>query len=124
MHLCAKIKTGLYLNMRPKKTRWIECSPAERCFIPQCKFTKLSKQVIIDTDEYEVLRLTHINKYSQDEIAKQMKVHRSTISRILSSAHYKVTDAIVNIKIIKVQKECCQVNVIEDSENNLFHKEN
>ncbi len=60
-------------------------------------------------DEFEVLRLAHLECYGQEEIAKQMKIHQSTISRILASAHKKVTDALVNIKAIRIEQGCCQI---------------
>jgi uncharacterized protein len=95
--------------MRPKKTRWVSCLPGERCFRPQCKDPARLKGVALSSDEFEVLRLLHLEKWGQEAVARQMKLHRSTISRILSSAHNKVTDALVNLKSIKVEKGCCQV---------------
>ncbi len=93
--------------MRPKKTRWIECDPGERCFRPQCKDSTELQGIELHLDEFEVMRLTYLEKLPQIEIAKQMKIHRSTVSRILSSANIKVTDALVNIKSINVAKGCC-----------------
>lgn len=92
--------------MRPKKTRWVTCEPGERCFRPQCKTLN---GITLDLDELEALRLAHLEGYDQAKIAKQMKIHQSTISRILASAHKKVTDALVNIKAIRVEKGCCQI---------------
>jgi len=60
-------------------------------------------------DELEVLRLSHLEEWDQSKIAKGMKIHRSTVSRILSCAHQKVTDALVNIKAIKVEGGCCEI---------------
>ena len=99
--------------MRPKKTRWITCNPGERCFRPQCKDPAKLEIVVLSLDEYEVMRLTHLEKWEQEDVAKQMKVHRSTISRILSSADQKVADALVNLKSIKVEKGCCDVTKIK-----------
>jgi len=95
--------------MRPKKTRWVTCEPGERCFRPQCKPESGLEGVILNLDEFEVLRLTHLESYDQEKIAKQMKIHQSTISRILTSAHKKVADALVNIKAIRIEQGCCQV---------------
>jgi uncharacterized protein len=95
--------------MRPKKPRWITCEPGERCFRPQCKTNNELEGVVLSLDEFEVLRLAHLNEYDQGKIARQMKIHQSTISRILTSAHKKVTDALVNIKAIKVEKGCSEV---------------
>lgn len=95
--------------MRPKKTRWVTCRPTERCFRPQCRPKDELEGVILNLDEFEVLRLTHLEGYDQDKIAKQMRIHQSTISRILTSAHRKVTDALVNIKAIRIKKGCCEI---------------
>ena len=95
--------------MRPKKTRWVTCEPGERCFRPQCKPESGLEGVILNLDEFEVLRLAHLEGYDQEKIAKQMKIHQSTVSRILNSAHKKVTDALVNIKAIKIEQGCCQI---------------
>ena len=95
--------------MRPKKTRWVSCQPGERCFRPQCKPEGGLRGVVLNLDEFEVLRLAHLEGYDQSKIARQMKIHQSTISRILTSAHKKVTDALVNIKAIKIEQGCCQI---------------
>ena len=95
--------------MRPKKTRWVTCEPGERCFRPQCRPQNELEGVILNLDEFEVLRLVHLGGYNQQKIAKQMKIHQSTISRILNSAHKKVTDALVNIKAIKIEGGCCSI---------------
>ncbi|OQA92473.1 MAG: hypothetical protein BWY26_00239 [Elusimicrobia bacterium ADurb.Bin231] len=95
--------------MRPKKTRWVSCEPGERCFRPQCKRLDELEGIKLNLDEFEVLRLAHLEGLDQKKIAKQMKIHQSTISRILTSAHRKVTDALVNIKAIKIEQGCCQI---------------
>lgn len=95
--------------MRPKKIRWVKCDPGERCFKPQCKSKAELEGIVLNLDEFEVLRLSHLEGYNQEKIAKQMKIHQSTISRILNSAHQKVTDALVNIKAIRIEQGCCRI---------------
>jgi uncharacterized protein len=95
--------------MRPKKTRWVKCEPGTRCFRPNCKSLDELEGVVLTLDEFEALRLTHLEGYEQGKIAKQMKIHQSTISRILNSAHYKVTDALVNMKAIRIETGCCRI---------------
>lgn len=95
--------------MRPKKIRWVTCQPGERCFRPQCKPQNELQGVVLSLDEFEAMRLTYLEDYDQAKIAKQMKIHQSTISRILNSAHKKVTDALVNIKAIKIEGGCCKI---------------
>ena len=94
--------------MRPKKTRWIKCKPGEKCFRPNCRSVKLLEGVTVSLDEFEAIRLSDLEGLTQKQIAKKMKVHRSTIARIIQSAHLKVADALVNIKAIKIEGGCCQ----------------
>jgi len=95
--------------MRPKKTRWIECEPDERCFRPQCRPLSKIGGVTLTLDEFEAIRLSCLKGLDQERSARLMKVHRSTVSRILSSAHKKIADALVNIKAIRIEGGCCKV---------------
>ena len=89
--------------------RWVKCLPGERCFRPQCTSLKKLKGVNLTIDEFEAIRLADLEKLSQVAVAKKMRVHRSTISRILESAHEKIADAFVNIKAVKIEGGCCKV---------------
>ena len=95
--------------MRPKKTRWVKCEPGERCFRPQCKPLNKLDGVYMTIDEFEAIRLSYLEGLTQVQVAKKMKVHRSTISRILESANHKIADALVNIKAIKIEGGCCKI---------------
>jgi predicted DNA-binding protein (UPF0251 family) len=95
--------------MRPRKTRWVECEPGERCFRPQCKKDTKLEGVALTIDEFEAIRLADLEGLTQNQVAKQMKVHRSTISRTIASAHKKIADAFVNIKAIKIEGGCCKI---------------
>jgi predicted DNA-binding protein (UPF0251 family) len=95
--------------MRPKKTRFVKCEPGEKCFRPQCKSLSELEGVILTIDEYEAVRLSDLEELTQEEAAKKMKVHRSTISRILTSAHRKIADAIVNVKAIRIEGGSCKI---------------
>ena len=96
--------------MRPKKTRWIKCEPGERCFKPHGKpSSKKIDGVNLTIDEFEAIRLSDLEGLTQVETAAEMNVHRSTISRILTSAHKKIADAFVNIKAVKIEGGCCRI---------------
>ncbi|OGX16473.1 MAG: hypothetical protein A2166_01150 [Omnitrophica WOR_2 bacterium RBG_13_41_10] len=95
--------------MRPKKTRWIKCLPGERCFKPLCKPLNKLKGVCLTLDEFEAMRLSCLKGLKQEDAAKKMKVSRPTFSRIETSAHKKIADALVNIKAIKIEGGCCKV---------------
>ncbi|MFH1904266.1 MAG: DUF134 domain-containing protein [bacterium] len=95
--------------MRPKKTRWIKCDPGERCFRPQCRPLSKLEGVHLTLDEFEALRLADLEELKQEEAAKRMNISRPTFSRIISSAHRKIGDALVNIKAIKIEGGCCEI---------------
>lgn len=94
--------------MRPKKTRWIKCDSGERYFRPQGVSVKKLKGITLTLDEFESIRLIDYEQLTQEQVAKQMKIHRSTVSRIISSAHKKIADAYVNKKAVKVEGGCCK----------------
>lgn len=94
--------------MRPKKTRWVECKPGQRCFRPRFISQEKLKGVNLSIDEFEAIRLADLETLTQQQISKRMKVHRSTVSRILESGRRKVADALVNIKSIRIEGGCCK----------------
>ena len=95
--------------MRPKKARWVKCSPLERLFKPQPNSKHLNEAVVLTLDEFEAVRLLDYEGLSQVEAAKQMHVHRSTVSRIISSARKKISQALVEISALKIEGGCCKV---------------
>ncbi|MDD5456812.1 MAG: DUF134 domain-containing protein [Candidatus Margulisbacteria bacterium] len=98
--------------MRPKKQRFICCSNEERKFRPVCKCSEALEQVQLTLDEFEAIRLCDHEGLLQDAVAGQMKVHRTTVSRILSSAHAKIADALIHLKEIRIAGGCCSPVVI------------
>ena len=95
--------------MRPKKTRWVKCEPGERCFRPQCMPLNRLDGIYMTLDEFEAVRLADCEGLKQDEAAKRLKISRPTFSRIITSAHKKIGDALVNIKAIKIEDGCCKI---------------
>jgi len=95
--------------VRPKKTRWIKCEPKERCFRPQCMPLSRLNGIYLTLDEFEAIRLADFEGLKQEEASKKMKISRPTFSRIITSAHNKIGDALVNIKAIKIEGGCCNV---------------
>lgn len=95
--------------MRPKKTRWIKCAPAERCFKPLCKPLSRLESVYLTLDEFEAFRLSCFEGLKQKDSARLIKISRPTFSRILTSAQKKIADGLVNIKAIRIEGGCCKV---------------
>ena len=90
--------------------RWIKCEPRERCFRPQCEPLSKLEGVLLSLDEFEAVRLADLENLKQEQAAKKMKISRPTFSRIISSAHKKIGDALVNIKAIKIEGGCCKIS--------------
>jgi len=65
--------------------------------------------VVLSIDEFEAMRLACLLEMKQEDAAKLMKISRPTFSRIVASACKKVTDALVNIKAIRIEGGCCEV---------------
>jgi len=56
-------------------------------------------------EEWEALRLKHMEGLDQIGAAKKMKTSQSTIQRILASAHKKVGQAVVRGCAIKISRQ-------------------
>lgn len=95
--------------MRPKKTRWIKCDPGERCFRPLCKPLNKLEGIYLTLDEFEAVRLADFEGLKQEDAARKMRISRPTFSRIISEAHRKIGDALVNIKALRIEGGCCKI---------------
>jgi predicted DNA-binding protein (UPF0251 family) len=95
--------------MRPKKIRLVKSAPREKCFKPLCKPLSKIESVYLTLDEFEAIRLSRYECLRQEDAAKKMKISRPTFSRIETSAHKKIADALVNIKAIRIEGGCCQI---------------
>jgi predicted DNA-binding protein (UPF0251 family) len=67
------------------------------------------ENVYLTLDEFEAVRLACLEGLKQVDAAKKMKISRPTFSRIETSAHKKIADALVNIKAIRIEGGCCQI---------------
>lgn len=56
-------------------------------------------------EEIEALRLRHLYDLEQEQVAKKMNTSRSTVQRILDSAHKKVVSALVRGKAIAIERQ-------------------
>ena len=92
---------------RPKKARVICSSPRHVHFIPVDG--QSVETVVLENDEYEVIRLHDLEHLTQTEVANQMLVSRPTVTLLLNAAHQKMADALVNGKAVVVQGGNCEV---------------
>jgi len=95
--------------MRPKKLRWVKCRPGERCFRPLCRSTGAIPGVLLTLDELEAVRLADLEGLRQVDAAGKMRISRPTFSRIVASARRKISDALVNMKAIKIKGGRCKI---------------
>ncbi len=88
---------------RPFKRRCVAGKPGADYFKPRGIPLDLLEEVVLALDEFEALRLAHIEGLYQEEAAEKMKVSRQTFGNILESAHRKVSEAIVKGKALKIE---------------------
>ncbi len=63
------------------------------------------EQVCLGLDEFEALRLADLEGLYHEEAAAQMNVSRQTFGRIISEARRKVAEAIINGKVLVIEKQ-------------------
>jgi len=63
----------------------------------------------VTIDEFEAIRLADLEELNPRTGASLMKVSRPTFTRILSCAHKKIADGLVNVKAIKIEGGCCRI---------------
>ncbi len=88
---------------RPCCLRQIGFRPCANFFKPTgIPFHEL-EQVTLALDEVEALRLADLNGLYQEQAAEQMKISRSTFSRIVEEARRKVADALIHGKALRLE---------------------
>ncbi len=91
--------------VRPKICRRIGFNPNITYFKPQGIPLRDLKEIILQLDEYESLRLKELEGLEQEECAKKMNISQPTFHRLLSSARKKIAEAIITGKAIKIIKQ-------------------
>lgn len=86
---------------RPQKCRIVKSTPLHTYYKPAGIPMKNLDEIAITIDEIEAIRLADYNGLYHEKAAKKMNISRQTFSRILSSAHKKIGDGIINGKAIK-----------------------
>ncbi|MBN1898171.1 MAG: DUF134 domain-containing protein [Spirochaetes bacterium] len=88
---------------KPRKDRQVKSPPFIVFFKPQGIPLVQLEQVILTVDEYEAIRLADWEELKHDEAASKMKISRPTFTRLLNTAHKKISDALVNGKAIRIE---------------------
>lgn len=90
---------------RTKCKRHVECTPDSYFYkpmgIPKCELDI----VHMSLDELEAIRLADKEGMYQEAAAEKMKISRQTFGRILTEAHRKVAEALVEGKGIQIEEE-------------------
>ncbi|MDD5359663.1 MAG: DUF134 domain-containing protein [Sulfurovaceae bacterium] len=88
---------------RKKINRLIPKDYSDFCFKP-CGIRAVNLEHIwLDPDEIEAIRLADYEAKYHEECAISMGVSRSTFSRILSSAHKKISNALLHQKALHIK---------------------
>jgi len=85
---------------RRTRRRWVSETPNNFYFSEENP--KLDDCVIISVAEFEAMRLKHYMKLDQQRSAERMGISQPTFSRVLDSAHQKITQALIYGKVIQV----------------------
>lgn len=85
---------------RPSRCRRICAEPVYDSFIPKGRFTE--DNIVLTVDEYEVIRLIDLEKFTHEQCAKQMDISRTTVTEVYESAREKLADSIVNGKSLLI----------------------
>lgn len=88
---------------RPCKCRCVGVEPGVWYFKPRGIPLGELEEVVLMVDEFEAVRLADLEGMYQDQAAEQMHVSRQTFGNIVSSAHRKIADALVNAKAIRIE---------------------
>lgn len=87
---------------RPRLRRKVSFNPKVDYFKPQGVPMSELELVELSKEEVEALRLKNIKGFDQRECALKMDTSPATFQRILSSAHNKVSLALIEGRAIKI----------------------
>jgi uncharacterized protein len=72
-------------------------------FGPLEKFADVQDIISMSVDEYETIRLIDLENLKQEECAERMNIARTTVQSIYDTARKKISDCLVNGKIIVIE---------------------
>ena len=89
---------------RPRSPKQINYDPQITYFKPRGIPLRSLREVSLNLEELEALRLKNLENLDQNQAAQQMKISQSTFQRILSSAYRKISLALIEGRAIKLDK--------------------
>jgi predicted DNA-binding protein (UPF0251 family) len=87
---------------RKKIVRRIEQDHSQICFKPCGTRGKHLEKTVLEEDEAEAVRLNDFEGLYQQACADRMGISRTTFSRLIDSAHKKISDALLHGKAIVI----------------------
>lgn len=87
---------------RPTKFRRVEFFPEDTYFVPRGKPNCEIKEIVLNVEELEAMRLKDIEKLTQEECAEKMHISRQTFQNIIDSAREKVVVALTEGRAIRI----------------------
>lgn len=113
---------------RPQKCRYVCDEPEYNCFLPDGIVS--GDTVMLTVDEYEVIRLIDLQKFTHVQSAAQMGISKTTVTEIYESARSKIADCIVNgkqllitggnYKVCDRSRSCSNCCMTKKINNNFF----
>jgi len=85
---------------RRRCRRWVEMLPRAFSFHPNVPDAGV---VILRVEEIEAMRLVDFLGLTQQDAAARMGISQKTLWNDLKSARFKITDAIINGKVIHIE---------------------
>jgi len=87
---------------RPCKKRTICLKLKSGYFRPQDFSAAGFKEVVLEVDELEAVRLADLDGEYQEVAARKMGISRPTFGNIINRAHQKVAEALIGGKAIRI----------------------
>ena len=88
---------------RPKCCRHVCGVPDKNYFKPKGIPASDLKEVVLNLDEYEAIRLADYEQLYQEKAAARMNISRQTFGRIIEAAHRKIADVLLNGKALRIE---------------------
>lgn len=88
---------------RPRNNSKIQIPPRIKGFNPQGYYAKPSKAIILNIEEYEVIRLLDYENLSQLEASKIIEISRPSLTRIYDRARKKIAQALIEARPIRIE---------------------
>lgn len=88
---------------RPRKHRKISFKAKSTYYKPAGIPIRELEEITLIKEEMEALKLKNLEGLEQEEASKKMNISQPTFHRTLTSAHKKITEALVKGKAIRIE---------------------